>query len=124
MNKMKTPMATLKGHFLNFEGQQRTYNSVKVLYINASEKYKEELENSEEYKTVQELKRQLHKAEEKLSKKDRGLKVDYKIKPKKSSLKTESSTLENLKNKKEVKLTKIIKQYPFHLRQDILDNIS
>ena len=94
------------------------------MYVNASEKYKEELENSEEYKTVQELKKQLHKAEEKLSKKDRGLKVDYKIKPKKSLLKTESSTLETLKNKKEVKLTKIIKQYPLHLRQDILNNIS
>jgi len=106
------------------EEQQRTYNSVKVMYVNASEKYKEELENSEEYKTVQELKKQLHKAEEKLSKKDRGLKVDYKIKPKKSLLKTESSTLETLKNKKEVKLTKIIKQYPLHLRQDILNNIS
>lgn len=106
------------------EEQQRTYNSVKVMYVNASEKYKEELENSEEYKAVQELKKQLHEAEKKLAKKDRGLKVDCKIKPKKSSLKTETSKLGALKSKKEVKLTKIIKQYPFHLRQETLSKIS
>lgn len=108
----------------DIEKQLRTYNSVKVMYVNSSEKYEEALQISEEYENVEKLKKQLREAEEKLSKKNRQLKIDYKIKTKKSTLKYESSLLSNLKNEKERKLSKLIKQYPYHLRQDILDKIS
>lgn len=108
----------------DIETQQRTYNSVKVMYVNSSEKYEEALQTSEEYENVEKLKKQLREAEEKLSKKNRQLKVDYRIKEKKSTLKYESSLLSKLKNEKERTLSKLIKQYPYHLRQDILDKIS
>jgi hypothetical protein len=116
--------ATFKELNEDIDAQSRKYKSVKVMYTNSYSEYIEKLEQSEEYQKLQELKKELRKAETALSKKDRKLKLDYKIKPKKTTLKTESTLLKQLENKKETKLTKMIKQYPFHLRNSILENIK
>lgn len=116
--------ATFKELNEDIEAQSRKYKSAKVMYTNSYSEYVEKLEHSEEYQKLQELKKELRKAETALSKKDRKLKLDYKIKPKKTTLKRESTVLNQLENKKETKLTKMIKQYPFHLRNSILENIK
>lgn len=115
---------TLSNLNKDIEDKQKIHNSVKVMYINSLNKYEEELKTSEEYENFKELKKQLRLAEEKLSKKERKLKSSYGIKSKKSKLQDESFVLSKLRCEKEETLSRLIKQYPYHIRQDILSHIN
>ena len=125
---VKNVVSEINNHFddLNKEikKQQKNHNSTKIMYINSVSQYENEVNESEEFKKVTELKKQLREAETELSKKESELKKKYCIKSKKSHLKDAKSSFDTLNSKKENELTKMIKKYPFHLREDILERIS